>query len=167
MPAWRRRRRECGYTADDNGRMLAVLARTDLRGWAVKVSKIRAPSLCRAGSFLSSASLAPGRARLSHNRLVLSNAGGSTTRGSDDSYGRALWGLGTLAARSFDADLRQGRLPSSSGLTIGWRVPHPRSVDLCAPRSSRDGRESTTRSVFESQIRKWIGQLPGPSGRPW
>ena len=156
-------RRECGYTTDDNGRMLAVLARANLRGVGGEGVEDSGLRLCRLGlSYLRRASSPREhgfRNRLSYERRWLDN------RGSDDSYGRALWGLGTLAARSFDADLRQGayelfwsnyRLESS----------HPRSV-VYALLGAFEMAEIDDSLMLRNQIRTWIGQLPGPSGRPW
>jgi hypothetical protein len=156
-------RRECGYTTDDNGRMLAVLARTDLRrlgGERVKASGLR---LCRVGlSYLQQASLPREhgfRNRLSYQRRWLDN------RGSDDSYGRALWGLGTLAARSFDADLRD------SAYQLFWsnyrlESPHPRSVVYALLGASEMANVDGSLEL-RAWIRKWIGQLRGPSNELW
>jgi hypothetical protein len=156
-------RRECGYTTDDNGRMLAVLARTDLRGLGAEGVEQSGLRLCRLGlSYLQRASLPREhgfRNRLSYERRWLDN------RGSDDSYGRALWGLGTLAARSLDADLKDAahklfwsnyRLESS----------HPRSVvyALLGAVEMADLDESVE---LRNQVRKWVGQLRGPAPGRW
>ncbi len=156
-------RRECGYTTDDNGRMLAVLARTDLRGLGGKHVEEAGLRLCRVGlSYLQRASLPREqgfRNRLSYERRWLDN------RGSDDSYGRALWGLGTLAARSSDADLRE------AAYELFWsnyrlESSHSRSVvyALLGAVEMADLDESVD---LRNQIRTWIGQLPGPSDGRW
>lgn len=156
-------RRECGYTTDDNGRMLAVLARADLRGLGGDGAEDSGLRLCRLGlSYLRRASLPREhgfRNRLSYERRWLDS------RGSDDSYGRALWGLGTLAARSSDAGLRQGayqlfwanhRLESS----------HPRSV-VYALLGAVEMAEIDESIHLRDQIRRWSGQLPGPTNESW
>ena len=153
-------RRECGYTADDNGRMLAVLARTDLRGLGGEETGLQ---LCRVGlAYLHQASLPREHGfhnRRSYERRWLDH------RGSDDSYGRALWGLGALAARSSDPELRE------SANRLFWsnyrlESPHSRAVIYALLGAVEMGSfdESTE---LRAQIRKWVGQLRGPSGGRW
>jgi hypothetical protein len=156
-------RRECGYTTDDNGRMLAVLARTDLRGLGGERAEASGLRLCRVGlAYLQQASL-PGehgfRNRLSYERRWLDH------RGSDDSYGRALWGLGALAARSFDADLRE------SAHELFWanhnlESPHSRAV-IYALLGGIEMADRDESAELHSQIRRWVGQLRRPSKGPW
>ena len=156
-------RPECGYTTDDNGRMLAVLARADLRGLgdaSVEQSGLR---LCRLGlSYLQRASLPREhgfRNRLSYERRWLDD------RGSDDSYGRALWGLGTLAARSYDVDLKTAghklfwsnyRLKSSHSRSVIYALLG--AVEIAGVDESVD---------LVNQIREWVGQLRGPAPGHW
>ena len=156
-------RRECGYTTDDNGRMLAVLARADLRGLGGEDVEDSGLRLCRVGlSYLQRASLPRQhgfRNRLSYQRRWLDN------RGSDDSYGRALWGLGTLAARSSDADLKE------EAYELFWsnyrlESPHPRSVVYALLGAVEMARIDESVDLH-NQIRKWIGQLRGPSKGRW
>ena len=96
-----------------------------------------------------------------------SNAGGSTNRGSDDSYGRALWGLGT-ACCSF----LRCRPQTGSAYELFWSNYRLESSTSPARSSMRSWEQprwqiSMTRSMLRNQIRMWIGQLPGPSRRPW
>ena len=156
-------RRECGYTTDDNGRLLAVLARADLRGLGTAGVEQAALRLCRLGlSYLQRASIPKEhgfRNRLSYERRWLDH------RGSDDSYGRALWGLGTLAARSFDADLKD------AAYKLFWsnyrlESPHSRSIVYAllgaVEMAGLDGSVE-----LGNQIRKWISHLRGPAPGHW
>jgi len=156
-------RRECGYTTDDNGRMLAVLARTDLKGLGGEDVEATGLRLCRVGlAYLQQASLPREhgfRNRLSYDRRWLDN------RGSDDSYGRALWGLGTLAARSADADLRE------SAYRLFWsnyrlNSPHSRSV-IYALLGAVEMADLDGSAELRRQIRSWTDQLRGPSKGRW
>lgn len=156
-------RRECGYTTDDNGRMLAVLARADLAGLGGERIEATGLRLCRVGlTYLQQASIPRQhgfRNRLSYERRWLDH------RGSDDSYGRALWGLGALAARSFDTDLKE------TAYQLFWsnyrlESPHPRSV-VYALLGAVEMAEVDGSVELHTQIRKWISQLPGPSTGPW
>jgi len=155
-------RRECGYTTDDNGRLLAVLARTDLRGLGAQGVEESGLHLCRLGlSYLQRASLPREhgfRNRLSYERRWLDN------RGSDDSYGRALWGLGTLAARSFDAGLKEA---AHKLFWSNYRLesPHSRSI-VYALLGAVEMAELDKSVDLENQIRKWADQLRGPSPVP-
>ena len=156
-------REECGYTTDDNGRMLSVLARIDLRGLGgERVEAIGLRLFRVALAYLQQASLprTPGfRNRLSHQRRWLDS------RGSDDSFGRALWGLGTLAARSLDNDL------SESAHRLFWsnyrlESPYSRSVAY-AVLGAVEMAEVDGSVALHSQLRKWLGQLRRQSKQPW
>lgn len=156
-------RRDCGYTSDDNGRMLTVLARTDLRRLGDRGVEESGLRLCRLGvSYLQRASLPREhgfRNRLSYDRRWLDN------RGSDDSYGRALWGLGTLAARSFDADLRDA---AHKLFWSNYRLesPHPRAI-IYALLGAVEMAGLDDSDDLDHQIRKWVGQLRRPSPGRW
>ncbi|MGH8927210.1 MAG: glycosyltransferase [Acidimicrobiia bacterium] len=149
-------RRDCGYTTDDNGRMLVVLARADqTRIDGVEVTA-RVERLCRIGlSYLQHAALADGdgfRNRMSYDRRWLDD------RGSDDSNGRALWGLGTLAARTPQPDLAE------SAHRLFWskyrfRSPHPRAV-IYAILGATELAEVDPSPELRHQIRSWVEQLP-------
>jgi hypothetical protein len=156
-------RRDRGYTTDDNGRMLAVLARTDLRGLGGERVEATGLRLCRVAlAYLQQAALPRGhgfRNRLSFDRRWLDS------RGSDDSYGRALWGLGTLAARSIDTDLRESahrlfwaniRLESPYSRSVVYAVLG--AVEMAAVDESVE---------LNSQLREWLGQLRRRSSPRW
>jgi hypothetical protein len=159
-------RRECGYTTDDNGRMLAVLARVDpaiTTGGGADGLEVRLLRLSRiALAYIEHAALHDQhgfRNRLSFDRRWLDE------RGSDDSYGRALWGLGAVAARSPDASLRE------SAYRLFWsnvrlESPHSRSVIYAmlgaAEMSDLDGSPE-----LRKQMRLWLGQLRGPTTSKW
>lgn len=156
-------RRECGYTTDDNGRLLAVLARTDVRGLGTAEVEQAALRLCRMGlSYLQRASIPNEhgfRNRLSYERRWLDS------RGSDDSYGRALWGLGTLAARSFDADLKEDAYKLFSS-NYRLESPHSRSIVYALLGAAEmAGVEESADLV--NQVRGWTRQLGGPVAGPW
>jgi len=156
-------RRECGYTTDDNGRLLAVLARADVRGLGTAEVEQTGLRLCRLGlSYLQRASIPKEhgfRNRLSHERRWLDS------RGSDDSYGRALWGLGTLAARSFAADLKE------DAYQLFWsnyrlESPHSRSI-VYALLGAVEMAGVDESADLDSQIRRWVRQLRGPAPGRW
>lgn len=156
-------RRDCGYTTDDNGRMLAVLARTDLRGLGGERGEAAGLRLCRVAlAYLQQASLPRShgfRNRLSYERRWLDS------RGSDDSYGRALWGLGALAARSIDTDLRE------SAHRLFWanyrlESPYSRSVAY-AVLGAVEMAEVDGSVELHSQLRKWLAQLRLQPNRRW
>ena len=156
-------RRECGYTTDDNGRMLAVLARTDLRGLGADGVEQSGLRLCRLGlSYLQRASLPTEhgfRNRLSYERRWLDH------RGSDDSYGRALWGLGALAARAFDADLKDA---AHQLFWSNYRLESPHSRAIVYALLGAVEMAGVDESVdLDNQIRKWTGQLRGPAPGRW
>jgi glycosyltransferase involved in cell wall biosynthesis len=107
-------RRE-GYTTDDNARalILAVLLeqmeKKQFGGTNPTTESVSPDSSCRYLSFLEHAfNAGKGRFRnfLGYDRRW------SETEGSEDSHGRALWGLGTVLGRSKDEGLRcaAGRL---------------------------------------------------------
>lgn len=156
-------RRECGYTTDDNGRLLAVLARADVRGLGTAGVELAAVRLCQLGlSYLQRASIQNEhgfRNRLSYERRWLD------ARGSDDSYGRALWGLGALAARSFAADLKE------DAYRLFWsnyrlESPHSRSV-VYALLGAAEMAGVEDSSDLANQIRRWSRQLRGPAPGRW
>jgi hypothetical protein len=156
-------RRDSGYTTDDNGRMLAVLARADLRGLGGDSLEETGLRLSRVGlAYLQHASIADEhgfRNRLSYDRRWLDE------RGSDDSYGRALWGLGTLAARSLDSDLQE----SAYGLfwaNYELESPHSRSA-IYAILGATEVAAIDDSGRLLGQVARWLGQLPGPSRGPW
>jgi hypothetical protein len=148
-------RRESGYTTDDNGRLLVVMSRPD---WSLMGAQVEAEAtrLANIGvGYLKHASLAEGhgfRNRMSFERRWIDN------RGSDDSYGRALWGLGTLAARTEHPELRE------AAHTLFWSnyllgSVHSRAVAYAilgaAEMASLDGSAALRR-----QLRVWADQLP-------
>jgi hypothetical protein len=97
-------RRDSGYTTDDNGRLLVVIARTDLTVMGERAVGEGARLGHTALAYLKSAALPEGhgfRNRMSYERRWVD------TRGSDDSYGRAMWGLGAMAARTLQPELRE------------------------------------------------------------
>lgn len=152
-------RRESGYTTDDNGRLLVVMARAD---WSVLGEQVGAEAIRLANvglSFLKHASLPEGhgfRNRMSFERRWID------ARGSDDSYGRALWGLGTLAARTEHPELRE------AAHTLFWsnyllQSVHSRAVAYAilgtAEMASLDGSIALRR-----QLRHWANRLPKRTG---
>lgn len=151
-------RRESGYTSDDNGRMLVVLSKADAGRLVEDVDE--SVRLCRLGlSYLQHAALPRGPGfhnRMSFDRRWLDQ------RGSDDSIGRSLWGLGTLAVRTDDPHLREAA-HALFFRNFRWATPHPRAVIYAllgaAEMANLDGS-----AALRSQIRMWVDQLPSRSG---
>lgn len=148
-------RRESGYTTDDNGRMLVVLARVDWstvgKGVAAEGTRLTHLGL----SYLKHAARPEGhgfRNRMSYGRRFLD------TKGSDDSYGRALWGLGTLAARTNHSELREAAHSlfwSNYTLRSGYSRSVAYALLGAAEMATLDGSATLRR-----QIRVWLDQLP-------
>lgn len=147
-------RRESGYTTDDNGRLLVVLARADLSLMGEQ-AQAAGGRLTHIGlSYLRHAALPEGhgfRNRMSYERRWID------ARGSDDSFGRALWGLGTLAARTTHPELREAahtlfwsnyRLSSKYSRAVAYAVLGATEM------ASLDGSAALRR-----QLRLWADQL--------
>jgi hypothetical protein len=152
-------RRESGYTADDNGRLLVVLARADPDRLSEE-SRGQVLRLCRLGlGYLQHAALR--RETGFHNRLSFERRW-LDQRGSDDSIGRALWGLGTLAARTGEAHLREA---AHALFFQHYRLasPYSRAI-IYATLGGLEMAELDGSAELRRQLRSWAGQLPQRSG---
>lgn len=93
------RREEHGYCTDDNARLLVVASRESDTGIALRLSGL-------ALDFVLDAQTADGR---THNRMDRSGRW-TDEPGTDDCWGRSLWGLGTAAAHHRSPAVRQRAL---------------------------------------------------------
>ncbi len=107
------RREDHGYCTDDNARLLVVTTREADNGAPRRLNRV-------ALRFVLDAQGSDGRFR---NRM--SRAGRWTDRaGTDDCWGRSLWGLGTTAAHHSDNDTRQkARRAFDDGVRLRSRWP--------------------------------------------
>jgi hypothetical protein len=114
------RREEHGYCTDDNARLLVVTSRENDTGSPMPLSRV-------ALDFVLDAQEVDGRCR---NRMDIS--GRWTDRaGTDDCWGRSLWGLGVAASAHADASVRSRAL---RGFDVGvrQRSPWTRSMSFAA-----------------------------------
>ncbi len=114
-------RRHLGYCLDDVARALVVVVREPQQTTAL-VELTR-----RYLDFVSSAQSEDGRC---HNRLGLDRRWKDVPR-VEDCWGRALWGLGTAAARSIDGEVRE-RAADRFALSARWRSGHRRTMAFAA-----------------------------------
>jgi hypothetical protein len=114
-------RRHLGYCLDDVARALVVVSR----------QPDPAPELRRVAvtylDFVAAAQDDDGRF---HNRRG-TDGGWQDGATLGDWWGRALWGLGTAAARAVDPAVRRTAL-DRFGRSVGLRSPHPRSMAFAA-----------------------------------
>ena len=114
-------RRHLGYCLDDVARALVVVVR----------APEQTPRLIelthRYLNFVAFAQAEDGRC---HNRLGLDRRW-KDVPSVEDCWGRALWGLGTAAARSVDGEIRQ-RAADRFALSARWRCGHRRTMGFAA-----------------------------------
>jgi hypothetical protein len=101
------RRKEHGYCVDDNARLLVVTSRERDHGSPHRLSRL-------ALAFVLAAQSTDGRSR---NRMDR-HGRWTDNFGTDDCWGRGIWGLGTAAARHGDPSIRKRAL---AGFDIGVR----------------------------------------------
>jgi hypothetical protein len=135
--------------------MLAVLGRAapDRLSNVLQDDVLR---LCRLGlGYLQHAALR--RDTGFHNRLSFDRRW-LDQRGSDDSIGRAIWGLGTLAARTDEPDLREA---AHALFFQHYRLvsPHPRAV-IYAMLGAVEMAQLDGSSELRRCLQSWAGQLP-------
>ena len=114
-------RRHHGYCLDDVARALVVVAREP------DPSDVLTDLTRRYLEFVVSAQAPDGRC---HNRLGLDRRW-EDHPGIEDCWGRALWGLGTAAARAGDLTIRH-LAASRFGHSARWRCGHRRSMAFAA-----------------------------------
>ena len=114
------RREEQGYCTDDNARLLVVASREPDTGSAHRLGRV-------ALGFVLDAQGADGRCR---NRM--DSSGRWTDRvGTDDCWGRSLWGLGACATHHTDPSLRQRALKGFDN-GVRQRSRWPRAMAFAA-----------------------------------
>lgn len=149
-------RRECGYCVDDVARALVVISR----------EADPSPPLARLGesclAFLAHAQGADGRF---HNRLSYDRRW-EDEPGLEDCWGRALWGLGTAAARHRDPWVREDAaraFAASAHCRSGWQRAMAFAVlgaaELLALRPS-----DTAAQALLADGAKMLGR---PTGKAW
>ena len=114
-------RRDHGYCVDDVARGLVVTSRqSDPTEQVIALSRVY-------GEFVYEAIDSQGRV---HNRRGVDGPWTDVAT-VDDHWGRAIWGLGTAAAHSPDADLR-ARCLAAAGTCLLQRSPWPRAMAYAA-----------------------------------
>lgn len=145
------RRAEHGYCTDDNARVLVVMAREPDRGDARRLTRV-----CL--RFVLDAQDRDGRCRNRRDR-----AGTWTdTGGTDDCWGRTLWGLGSLATHHEDPLLK---VLARHGYdkSVAVRSPYPRAMAFAAlgaaAVASVDPAHEPTRALLRDAL-VTIGAVP-------
>jgi hypothetical protein len=155
-------RRHLGYCLDDAARALVVVAREPEPD----------PSLTHlAGRYLEFVSGAQSPDGRFHNRLGLDRLWHDEASVADW-WGRALWGLGTAAARLPDAIARR-RATERFALSARWRSPHRRSMAFAALGAAEilsaspddDGARSLLEAAAQTIGRPTVGRWPWPEPR--
>jgi hypothetical protein len=150
-----------GYCTDDVARALVVTLREPERPPALE----RLAETCLA--FLEAAQLPDGRF---HNRRAASPGHPWTDEvGSDDAIGRALWGLGTAAARAPSADARTRALGAFERGSA-FSTPSPRANAAAALGAvevlSADRGNRRARALLDTSAGR-LGELSPDPGWPW
>ena len=114
-------RRHLGYCLDDVARALVVVARQP------EPTPLLGDLLDRYLTFVLRAQAPDGRC---HNRLAIDRRW-TDDAGVDDCWGRALWGLGTAAARATDDVVRRCSTEAFA-LSARWRSRHRRAMTFAA-----------------------------------
>ncbi|WP_027344891.1 hypothetical protein [Hamadaea tsunoensis] len=144
-------RREHGYCVDDVARGLVVLAREGAL----------TPQLHRlAENYLAFLCHAQVRTGAIHNRLSFDRRW-TDTPGSGDWWGRALWGLGTLAHRGPDSWLRDQALTRFE-ISAAHRSPSTRSMAFAALGAA----EVLVRDPAHKAARRLLADGAAAVGRP-
>lgn len=114
------RREEHGYCTDDNARLLVVASRESDIGSPHRLSRL-------ALGFVLDSQASDGRTRNRMDRLGHWTDG----FGTDDCWGRSLWGLGTAAACHADHSIRHWALRGFN-TAVGQRSQSPRTMAFAA-----------------------------------
>lgn len=152
-------RLEHGYCVDDVARALVVVCRE-----ARPDAMLRELS-ARYLQFISDSQAANGLVRNRCNRAGEWSGKPSAA----DCWGRALWGLGTAAARSHDADLRaraRRQFEISASIRPGFRRPLAFAALGAAEILTVDPDHRTARMLLAS-VPDMIGQPTGRRAWPW
>jgi len=152
-------RRHLGYCLDDAARALVVVTREP-----VQTSEL-AGLTRRYLDFVAAAQATDGRCR---NRLGPDRQW-KDTPSVEDSWGRALWGLGTAAARATDADVRL-RAVDRFAVSAHWRCRFRRTMAFAALGAAEvlsvapDDRVARNLLAAASRV---IGAPTGSASWPW
>ena len=152
-------RRHLGYCLDDVARALVVVARQP------EPTPLLDDLLDRYLTFVLRAQAADGRC---HNRLAIDRRW-TDDAGVDDCWGRALWGLGTAAARTGDDTVRR-RSSEAFALSARWRCRHRRAMTFAALGAAEvltvAPDDPAARALLASAVRS-IGRPTGSHAWPW
>ena len=152
-------RRHLGYCLDDVARALVVVAR-EPQPTAVLVELTH-----RYLDFVASAQSEDGRC---HNRLGLDRRW-KDVPSVEDCWGRALWGLGTAAARSIDGDVR-ARAADRFAHSARWRSRYRRTMAFAALGAAEMlavlPDDTSSRTLLASAAAA-IGGRTGSASWPW
>jgi hypothetical protein len=152
-------RRHGGYCLDDVARALVVVTR----------EPAPSPSLCvladRYLRFIADAQSSDGQC---HNRRGLAGRW-EDVPGVEDCWGRALWGLGTAAARGSDDEARQ-EATSRFAVSARCRSPHRRAMAFAALGASEVltvSPDDPTAAALLAAATAVIGRPTGDATWPW
>jgi len=148
-------RRHLGYCLDDVARALVVVARQ--HDPTPPLSELRDRYL----AFVLSAQAADGRC---HNRLGLDRRWRDEA-GLDDSWGRALWGLGTAAARAPDNAVRE-RSMEGFALSARWCSRFRRSMAFAALGAAEVLAVAPDDPAATALLAAAVRAIGRPAGRP-
>lgn len=152
-------RRHLGYCLDDVARALVVVVRQPEQTPALlDLTRIYL-------EFVRRAQAPDGRC---HNRLGLDRRW-KDQPGIEDCWGRALWGLGTAAARAPDVDARQ-LATDAFARSAGWRCGYRRTMAFAALGASEIlavAPEDGTARALLAAARTVIGRPTGNAAWPW
>jgi hypothetical protein len=152
-------RRHLGYCLDDVARGLVVVARQS------DPTPLLGDLMDRYLAFVVRAQAPDGRC---HNRLGLDRRW-TDEAGVDDCWGRALWGLGTAAARATDDTVRR-RSYDAFALSARWRSQHRRAMTFAALGAAEiltvAPDDPAARSLLAAAVRA-IGRPTGSRAWPW
>jgi hypothetical protein len=149
---------EHGYCTDDNARALIVVSRQpDPSPMLLDMAHIYL-------SFLEDAALVTGGF---HNRR---DADGSwlDAIGSDDSQGRAIWGLGSASRHSIDPEIRRRSLDLLER-HLGLASQSPRSNAFSVLGAAEALAGAPGHLAATEAVRRWVDRIPSSTdaSRPW
>jgi hypothetical protein len=152
-------RRDLGYCLDDVARGLVVVARQP------ETTPELGDLMDRYLGFVVRAQAPDGRC---HNRLSI-DLRWTDEAGVDDCWGRALWGVGTAAARARDDTVRR-RSSDAFALSARWRSGHRRAMAFAALGAAEvltvAPDDPAARALLAAAVRS-IGRPTGSHAWPW
>ncbi|MGH8915264.1 MAG: glycosyltransferase [Acidimicrobiia bacterium] len=151
-------RAEHGYCTDDNARALIVISRQpDPTSDLVDLARIYF-------AFVRDAALPGGGF---HNRRAADESWADAI-GSDDSQGRAIWGLGTAVRRGPEAWMRRAALTMLEG-QMGFESASPRANAFAVLGASEALAVAPGHDSIRDAMTRWVGRLEtgGDPVWPW